>query len=207
MLSFEGERVSHFRILRGQKNRFGSTDEIGIFEMKKEGLVEVNNPLAFVDEEMMKGSVPGKAIVGVMEGKRPLFYEVQTLASTSYLSMPRRVVKGVDYNKVLLLLAVIEKQLKLSLSKYDVFVNVVGGVDVKSTAADLGIAASIISSVKNIPLSHQMMFTGELGLLGEVRNIYGQDKILSEAKRLQFAKTFSTQNIKSMQALMQELMK
>src|SRR5690606_24920787 len=116
------------------------------------GLVEVNNPLAFVEEDM-QNQAAGKALVGIMEGKRPLFFEIQTLAAESFLSMPRRVVKGVDYNKVQLLLAVIQKQLKLPLAKYDIYVNVVGGVDVKTTAADLGIVASIISSVKDIPLS------------------------------------------------------
>lgn len=196
VLTFEGEKVSNFRVLRAQKNRFGSTDEIGIFEMQGIGLVEVDNPLAFVDEDKDL-NVPGKALVGIMEGKRPLFFEIQTLATTTFLPMPRRIVKGVDYNKVLLLLAVIEKHLKVNLSKYDIYINVVGGVDVKSPAADLGIIASVLSSVKNIPLKSNVVFTGEVGLLGEVRKIYGQDRILSEAKRLKFAKSYSSENTKT----------
>ncbi|MDP4011015.1 MAG: DNA repair protein RadA, partial [Candidatus Roizmanbacteria bacterium] len=158
VLHFEGERISNFRILRANKNRFGSTDEIGIFEMKEMGLVEIDNPLAFVEDDR-ELQVPGKSIVGIMEGRRPLFFEIQALASPTFLSMPRRVVKGVDYNKVLLLLAVIQKNLNISLSTYDLYINVVGGVDIKSTAADLGIAAAVISSIKNIPISAQTLFT------------------------------------------------
>jgi DNA repair protein RadA/Sms len=206
VLQFEGDRVSAYRILRANKNRFGTTDEIGIFEMKGEGLVEVNNPLAFVEEDMQV-RVPGKALVGVMEGKRPLFFEIQTLAVPSVLAVPRRVVKGVDYNKVLLLLAVLQKQLHISLSKFDIYVNVVGGVDVKTTSADLGIAASIISSVKDIPLSSTMMFTGEVGLLGEVRSVYGQEKVIAEATRLNFKKIFSSKNAKTVKDLYKELAK
>lgn len=206
VLQFEGDKVSAYRILRANKNRFGTTDEIGIFEMKGIGLVEVNNPLAFVEEDMQV-RVPGKALVGVMEGKRPLFFEIQTLAVPSILAVPRRVVKGVDYNKVLLLLAVLQKQLHMSLGKFDIYVNVVGGVDVKTTSADLGIVASIISSVKDIPLSSTMMFTGEVGLLGEVRSVYGQDKIISEATRLNFKKVYSSKKTKTVRELYKELAK
>lgn len=206
VLQFEGDRVSAYRILRANKNRFGTTDEIGIFEMKGIGLVEVNNPLAFVEEDMQV-RVPGKALVGVMEGKRPLFFEIQTLAVPSILAVPRRVVKGVDYNKVLLLLAVLQKQLHISLGKFDIYVNVVGGVDVKTTSADLGIAASIISSVKDIPLSSNAMFTGEVGLLGEIRSVYGQEKVISEATRLNFKKIYSSKSIKTMRDLYKELTK
>jgi len=200
VLHFEGERVSNFRVLRAQKNRFGSTDEIGIFEMKDIGLAEVDNPLAFVDEDTDL-HVPGKSIVGVMEGKRPLFFEIQALASPTFLSMPRRVVRGVDYNKVLLLLAVIQKNLNLSLSKYDLYINVVGGVDVKAPAADLGIAAAIISSVKNIPISSKVMFTGEMGLLGEIRSVFSQSKVIKEGKRLRFSPVYSSENCKTVKNL------
>ncbi len=204
VLTFEGEKISNFRVLRAQKNRFGSTDEIGIFEMQGLGLVEVDNPLAFVDADK-ELHVPGKAIVGVMEGRRPLFFEIQTLAAISFLPVPRRVVKGVDYNKVLLLLAVLDRHLKLSLNKYDIYINVVGGVDIKSPAADLGIVASILSSVKNISLDARMMCTGEVGLLGEVRKVVGQDRIVSEAQRLKFSKTYSPLNIKSVVELAEKL--
>jgi len=204
VLAFEGERISNFRVLRAQKNRFGSTDEIGIFEMRGVGLVEVDNPLAFIDQDKNL-TVPGKALVGVMEGKRPLFFEIQTLAAQSFLPMPRRVVKGVDFNKVQLLLAVLDKHLKLSLSKYDIYINVVGGVDVKSPAADLGIIASIISSVKNISLSQSTVFTGEVGLLGEIRTVAGQDRIINEAKRLKFTKPISSSVIKTVAELLGKL--
>lgn len=206
VLNFEGEKISAHRILRAQKNRFGTTDEIGIFEMKGQGLVEVNNPLAFVEDDMQI-KVPGKALVGIMEGKRPLFFEIQTLAVPTVLAIPRRVVKGVDYNKVLLLLAVLQKQLHISFAKYDIYVNVVGGVDVKTTAADLGIAASIISSVKDIPLSPTTMFTGEVGLLGEIRSVYGQERIISEGKRLNFKQIYSSKQSKTIRDMYKEMTK
>lgn len=199
VLAFEGERVSQFRVLRANKNRFGSTDEIGIFEMVKEGLKEVNDPLAFLED--MSEEVPGKAIVGVMEGKRPLFFEIQTLASPTALAIPRRVVKGVDYNKVQLLLAVIRRHLGIQLDKFDIYVNVIGGVDVKSPAADLGIIASVISSVKNIPLSSKSLFIGEVGLLGEIRKVFGQERVLGEAKRLTFKNVYSSATLKSIKEM------
>lgn len=201
VITFEGERVSQFRVLRSQKNRFGTTDEVGIFEMVSTGLQEVKNPLAFIEE--YEQTVPGKAIVGVVEGRRPLFFEIQTLASPTILAMPRRVVKGVDYNKVLLLLAVIRKNMNLPLDKYDIYVNVIGGVDIKSTAADLGVIASLISSIKNTPLPQKTLFIGEVGLLGEIRKVGSQDKILQEAKRLAFKNIFSSQNIKHIKELKQ----
>lgn len=193
VLNFEGEKVSNFRVLRATKNRFGSTDEIGIFEMKNQGLIEVKNPLVFLEEE--KNIVPGKAIVGVVEGKRPLFFEIQTLTVPTVLTVPRRVVKGVDYNKVLLLLAVLRKNLGLPLDKFDIYVNVVGGVSIKSTAVDLGIIASLISSIKNVVLPSRTVFTGEVGLLGEIRKVFLEDKIIKEAKRLRFTKVISPSSI------------
>ncbi len=192
VLNFEGERLSNFRLLRAGKNRFGPTDEIGIFEMKNQGLAEVSNPLVFVDDK--QGLAAGKAIVGVAEGKRPLFFEIQTLVAPSMLPVPRRVVKGLDYNKVLLLLAVARKQLNLPIDRYDVYVNIIGGVNVKSTAADLGLIASLISSFKNIPPPKNSLFIGEVGLLGEVRHGYFEDKIIKEASRLGFKKIYSSIN-------------
>lgn len=201
VLTFEGERISHFRILRATKNRFGSTDEIGIFAMEKEGLAEVNNPTAFLDEDETPANVPGKAVVGITEGKRPLFFEVQTLASPTVLAMPRRVVKGVDYNKVLLLLAVIRKHVNISLDKYDIYVNVVGGVNVKSTAADLGIVAALISSLKNMALPQGALFIGEVGLLGEIRKVFSEDKIVAEAKRMNFKSVYYSKTMKSIKEI------
>jgi DNA repair protein RadA/Sms len=195
VLELEGEKVSNFRLLRASKNRFGSTDEIGIFEMKQKGLTEVKNPLIFL--ETNKKLEPGKAIVGVAEGKRPFFFEIQTLVVPTSLMTPRRVVKGLDYNKVLLLLAVIRKNLNLPLDRFDVFVNVVGGVSIKSTAADLGFIASLISSFKNIALPANSLFVGEVGLLGEIRSSFLEEKIVEESKRLGFKKIYCSKSIKT----------
>ena len=199
VLNFEGETVSSFRVLRASKNRFGSTDEIGIFEMRQGGLHEVTNPLVFLDtrDEL----VSGKSIVGVNEGRRQLFYEIQTLAVSTSLSIPRRVVKGVDYNKVQLLLAVIKKHLSLQLDGYDIYVNVIGGVKIVSPLADLGIIASFYSSLKNIPISKQTVFVGEVGLLGEVRKGFHEEKLIQESKRLGFKNIYSSKNIDSVQKI------
>ncbi len=199
VLSFEGDKISHHRILRAAKNRFGSTDEIGIFEMKSGGLHEVNNPLAFLEDST--GGAVGKVIVGVIEGKRPLFFEIQTLVSSTVFPSPRRVVKGVDFNKVQLLIAVIKKQLNLPLDRFDIYVNVVGGVSIKSTAADLGIAASLISSINNKSAPKKTVFTGEVGLLGEVRSVPNEEKIIKEARRLKFERVASSQNVKTITEL------
>lgn len=193
VLNFEGEKISHFRILRVTKNRFGPTDEIGIFQMSNSGLEEVNNPLVFINKR--ESANPGKAIVGVIEGKRPLFFEIQTLVAPTQLAFPRRVVAGLDYNKILLLLAVAKKQLFLPIEKYDVYVNVIGGVSIKSPASDLGLIASLISSFKNLPTPANSVFIGEVSLLGEVRQVYFEEKIIKEAKRLGFKKIFSSANI------------
>ncbi len=201
VLYLEGERFSNFRILRAKKNRFGPTDEVGIFEMKEKGLVEVEKPTAFLD--LNKNIAPGKAIIGVIEGTRPLFFEIQSLVVPTALAVPRRVVAGVDYNKVLLLLAVIRKNLNLPLDRFDIYINVVGGVSVKSTASDLGLIASVISSVKNLPLPDSSAFIGEIGLLGEVRQVFYQDKIVKECQRFGFSKIYCSKNIQSVKQLNQ----
>ena len=163
VLVFEGEKTSNHRILRATKNRFGNIEEIGIFEMKQPGLSQVNDPAAFL--ESSDEQAIGKAIVGVSEGKRTLFFEIQALASYSNMSYPRRVVKGIHYNKLLLILAVLKKQLNIPIDRYDVYVNVVSGVSVKSTAADLGIAASLISSIRNVQIPNKTVFISEVRLL------------------------------------------
>ncbi|MDA1316485.1 MAG: DNA repair protein RadA [bacterium] len=203
VLHFEGEKVSNYRILRAQKNRFGSTDEIGIFEMTPKGLKEVDNPTVFLDKQEV--DVPGKSIAGVMEGQRPLFFEIQALATRSFLAVPRRVVKGLDYNKILLLIAVIQKHLNIDLNTYDLYLNVIGGVQVKSPAADLAVVAAILSTVKDIPLSARTIFTGELGLLGEIRKVYGEERIVQEAKRLKFTKQYYSMECKSVKELYKKI--
>ncbi|HLL61111.1 MAG TPA: magnesium chelatase domain-containing protein, partial [Candidatus Nitrosocosmicus sp.] len=200
VLYLEGEKISNFRVLRANKNRFGPTDEVGIFEMKEKGLEQVTNPTIFLDNDHVIS--PGKTTVGVMEGTRPLFFEIQVLAVQTVLPVPRRVVRGVDYNKVQLLLAVIRKNLNLSLDQYDIYVNVVGGVTVKSTAVDLGIVTATISSIKNLPISEKTVFTGEVGLLGEIRKVLYQDKIIKEATRLGFTQVYSPKNLKSVKEIM-----
>lgn len=199
VLNFEGEKVSNYRLIRTSKNRFGGTDEIGIFEMTQQGLKEITNPLIFIEEA--KSSDPGKATVGIAEGKRPLFFEIQTLVVPTVLPVPRRVVKGLDYNKVLLLLAVVRKNLNLPLDSYDIYVNVIGGVSIKGTGADLGLIASLLSSVKNKPLSAGSLFIGEVGLLGEIRKTFFEEKVVLEGKRLGFKKIFSSNNIKNVKEL------
>lgn len=205
VLTFEGEKVSHFRVIRATKNRFGSTDEIGIFEMAGDGLREVTNPLAFVQEVDASTSTPGRAIAGVLEGKRPIFFEIQSLASPTTLAMPRRVVNGVDYNKVLLLLAVIRKHLHIQLDSYDIYVNVIGGIKVDSPAADLAIIASVISSIKDTPLPPSSVYTGEVGLLGEVRQGYGLERVTAEAKRIGLTQVYSPSTVKHVRTLHQSL--
>ena len=199
VIHFEGEKNSNFRLLRALKNRFGPTDEVGIFEMKSSGLHEVTNPLVFLNQNQ-KATI-GKAIVGVNEGKRPLFYEVQTLAVPTNLSIPRRVVKGLDFNKVQLLLAVARKYLGLSLDSFDIYVNIAGGVNITSPAADLGCLAALISSIKNVALKNHCLFIGEIGLSGEISKVYFEDKIISEAKRLGFTSIYSSKNLGTVKEL------
>jgi len=199
VLNFEGEKVSNYRLIRTSKNRFGGTDEIGIFEMTEKGLKEIDNPLIFLESN--RSSEPGKAIVGVAEGKRPLFFEIQTLVVPTVLPVPRRVVKGLNYNKVLLLLAVVRKNLNIPLDGYDIYVNVIGGVSITAPSADLGLIASLISSIKNKPLSPTSLFIGEVGLLGEVRKTFFEEKVTTEGKRLGFKKIFSGRNIKNVKEL------
>lgn len=202
VLTFEGEKVSQFRILRATKNRFGSTDEIGIFEMTGIGLQQVDNPLAFVNQGEPEDQVPGRAIAGVIEGMRPLFFEVQTLATKTSLPVPRRVVHGIDYNKVLLLLAVLKRHMGIATDMYDVYVNVAGGVDVKSPSADLAVVASIISSVKDIALPTDAVFVGEVGLLGEIRKVHGQERVASEALRIGLKNQYTPKSIKNCRQLL-----
>jgi len=199
VLTFEGEKESNFRFLRSSKNRFGPTDEVGIFEMKEKGLLPVSNPLFLLDKE--EDNNPGRSITAIGEGKRVLFFEIQILTLPTILAIPRRIVKGLDYNKVLLLLAVAQKHLSLPLYKFDIYVNVVGGVNIKSTASDLAFIASLLSSIKNLPISKKSLFFGEVGLLGEVRKTYFEEKVINEAKRLGFNSIYSSRNLKSIKEL------
>lgn len=182
VLSLEGDASSPFRILRSSKNRFGSVEEIGVFEMKEDGLHEVNSATALL-EESPKGEI-GKAIVGICEGNRPIFLEVQALAVPTTLSIPRRVAKGIDFNRCQLLIAIAKKYLNLKLDSYDIYFNVVGGIRITSPLADVGIIAALYSSVLSKTIKTNQAFIGEVGLLGEIRSGYLGKKTALEAKRL-----------------------
>ncbi len=192
VLSFEGDKSSEIRTLRAKKNRYGSTQNIAIFKMESDGLKEVTSSILFSQEN--KKPVIGNAIVGLVEGKRPLFIEVQSLMVPTYLSIPRRVVKGLDYNKVQILLAVIRKQLRIPLDKFDIYINIVGGIKTKSTAIDLGIIASLISIYKNKSIDNSTVFIGEVDLLGNVRKVNLEKLLLEESKKLKFKKIIYHKN-------------
>ena len=182
VLSLEGDASSPFRILRSSKNRFGSVDEIGVFEMKESGLHEVNSATALLQETSKKEV--GKAIVGICEGNRSMFLEVQALAVPTTFSMPRRVAKGIDFNRVQLLVAIAKKYLNLKLDNYDIYFNVVGGIRITSPLADVGIIAALYSSVLSKTIKANQVFIGEVGLLGEIRSGYLGKRTSKEAKRL-----------------------
>jgi len=185
VLYFEGERQQTYRILRAQKNRFGSTNEIGVFEMQGSGLTEVPNPsAAFLGEGL--ADTPGRAVVCVLEGTRPLLVEVQALVSPAPFGTPRRTTSGLDYNRVLLLLAVLEKRAGFHLGTSDVYVNAAGGVRVEDPAVDLGTALAVASSYRDRPLDPHTVFCGEVGLGGEVRAVPQLGRRLLEAAKLGF---------------------
>lgn len=196
VLNLEGDPANNFRILRGVKNRFGATDEVGIFEMLDQGMIEVKNPSKLFLET--KQHAPGSAVVPVMTGLRPVLVEIQALVTKSSLPIPRRTGSGVDNNRLQLLVAVLQKRLGLVLFDQDIFVNVTGGLKVFEPAADLAICMAIISSVKDLKLDPKAVFIGEVGLLGELRLIRGLEKRSAEAKKLGFTKVISPQNLKNL---------
>ncbi|MES2462714.1 MAG: DNA repair protein RadA [Armatimonadota bacterium] len=185
VLYFEGDRHLTYRILRAVKNRFGSTDELGIFEMREEGLVGVENPSEVFLAERPEHS-PGSTVTATIEGTRPLLVEIQALVAPSYLGSPRRTTNGVSRDRVALILAVLEKRVGLSLANQDVYVNVAGGIDIKEPAADLAIALAIASNFKEMPVDPKAIFLGEVGLSGEVRGCSQIEKRIKEASRLGF---------------------
>jgi len=184
VLYIEGEGQHAFRILRAAKNRFGSTNEIGIFEMKDSGLVEVNNPSEFFLSGRQATS--GSAIIASLEGSRPILLELQALVVPTPFGVPRRTSQGVDVNRVSLLVAVMEKRLGLHLLNQDIFLNIAGGIRVEETGADLGVIASIFSSLQNQPLRPGLVLFGEVGLGGEVRAVSRSEMRVKEAARLGF---------------------
>lgn len=185
VLYFEGENQASYRLLRGVKNRFGSTNEVGVFEMRREGLKEVPNPSEYMLSGKPEGA-SGSVVACSIEGTRPIMVEVQALVSQTYYNMPRRTAAGIDYNRVNLLLAVIEKRLGVQLSSCDAYVNVAGGMRISEPAMDLAIVAAILSSYKNRYFSSDLIFFGEVGLTGEVRGISQAEQRVMEAVKMGF---------------------
>ena len=185
VLYFEGDRHASYRILRGVKNRFGSTNEIGVFEMRRTGLAEVANPSEF----MLNGrpeNASGSVVACSIEGTRPMLMEIQALVCQSNFGMPRRTAAGTDYNRVNLLMAVLEKRIGLHLSNYDAYVNIAGGIKMNEPAIDLGIVMAIVSSYKNRPISEGVIVFGEVGLSGEVRAVSMPEQRKKKKKKLGF---------------------
>lgn len=195
VLYMEGERFSAYRLLRSAKNRFGATHEVGIFEMRDEGLIEVSNPSqAFLAER--QANAIGSAIVPTLEGTRPLLVEIQALTSATSFGLPRRTSNGVDFNRLLLITAVLSKRVGLALSNQDIIVNVVGGLTVTEPAADLGIALAIASSLRDRRVNPDMVAIGEIGLSGELRGVAQIERRLTEAAKLGFASCLVPQSAK-----------
>jgi DNA repair protein RadA/Sms len=186
VLYFDGDSSRELRLLRGFKNRFGSTSEVGIFEMTKEGLVSAKD----VSKKFFtRGkSQAGSAITVIMEGSRPIVIEVQALVSESSYSNPKRSATGYELNRLTMLLALLERKLDLPFNQYDVFINITGGIKITETSADLAIIAAIISSFRNRPLSSDAIFLGEVSLIGDIRDVYSLDLRLKEAKSQHFTK-------------------
>jgi DNA repair protein RadA/Sms len=187
VLYFEGDQNHVFRILRAVKNRFGSTNEIGVFEMKAEGLSEVPNPSAVFLAERAENAA-GSVVTACMEGSRPILVELQALISSAGFGTPRRTILGLDHNRVSLLVAVMEKKLGLNMAGHDIFMNVAGGVKVSEPAVDLGIAAAVASSFLDRPLPEKTMVLGEIGLAGEVRGISQLAPRISEIRKMGFTR-------------------
>lgn len=187
VLYFEGERHNSFRILRSVKNRFGSTNEIGIFQMEWDGLKEVLNPSEMFLSSRPLNDVPGSVVVSTIEGNRPLLVEIQALVCPTGFGMPRRMTAGVDYNRVSLILAVLEKRVGLHLGSQDAYVNAVGGVRLDEPGADLGIALALASSFKEVSVVSGLVAFGEIGLTGEIRPVPQIEKRVGEAARLGFS--------------------
>jgi DNA repair protein RadA/Sms len=183
VLYLEGDRYQSLRILRAIKNRFGSTSEIGIFEMKENGLVEVTNPSQLLLKDRAK-QIPGSIITCIMEGSRPLLVEVQALVTKAGFGYPQRKTSGYDQKRLQLLLAVLTKRIGLRISDQDIHINVVGGVKIKEPSADLAVCLAIVSALKNIPLSNALSAMGEVGLGGEVRPVINIEKRLEESAKL-----------------------
>lgn len=198
VLYLEGDRFQAYRLLRSVKNRFGTTSEVGVFEMRENGLIEIKNPSeVFLAERMV--NAPGSAIAVTMEGTRPLLVEIQGLTSHTSFGNPRRTPNGIDFNRLLLITAVLSRRLNLRLSEQDVFVNVVGGLRISEPAADLAVAAAITSSMRDQPIKADLALVGELGLSGELRMVGQIDARIREAASLGFTQVVVPRGMKRKQ--------
>jgi DNA repair protein RadA/Sms len=204
VLELSGERNDQLRLLRAVKNRFGATDEVGVFRLVEYGLEEVTNPSEMLLEHT-DTTVSGSATVCVMEGTRPLLVEVQALVVSSQLAMPRRVGRGIELSRIQVLAAVLQKHAFLALGTADIFVSAAGGFSIREPSVDLGLAMAIVSSLHNKPLPPKTIFIGEIGLLGEIRSVTYLDRRIKEAKRLGFDRIISRQSHKKVQEVIRDL--
>ena len=187
VLYFEGERYNTYRLIRAVKNRFGSTNELGVFEMSEKGLQELENPSkALISEKPENAS--GSVIVSTVEGTRPMLLELQALVSPTSFGIPRRTATGIDFNRVNLLLAVLEKRAGMQIQNQDVYLNIVGGIKINEPSMDLGVILAVASGFRNIPVSGEVAVTGEVGLTGEIRGVSYIEKRISECRKLGFKK-------------------
>ncbi len=188
VLYFEGDRYKSYRILRTMKNRFGSTNELGIFNMESTGLTEVTNPSELFLSERTDSITSGSVVIAVNEGTRPILVEIQALVGTTSYPTPRRVATGIGYNRVLQILAVLEKRVGLNLSKQDVYVNAVGGINTQEPSADLGVALAVATCARNVTVDPSTVIIGEIGLSGEIRRVSNLEQKISESEKLGFKK-------------------
>ena len=194
VLSFEGDKLKQYRMLRVNKNRFGNTDEVGMFEMQENGLKELSDPSKyFIDQKNLAPS-PGRSITAILEGKRIIMVETQSLVVDNKISIAKRVCQGVDLNRINVLLAVMDKSLKISLQYFDTYINIVGGVKLAGRESDLALMASIISSYRNKSIANDTVFLGEVGLTGEVREAPMITNYLKELERLKYKRVVLSQN-------------
>ena len=183
VLYFEGERTSNLRILRAVKNRFGSTDEIGVFEMRDNGMQEVKNPTLLEEYEK---ALSGVCVFCAAQGTRPMLLEMQALVANSQLNVPRRISSGMDVNRLYMICAVLEKKIGLKLYNQDIFVNIAGGIRIRENAGDTALAVSIVSSLRNLPVVGKTAVLGEIGLSGEVRSVSFAGKRIYECEKMGF---------------------
>ncbi len=195
VIYFEGDKYKSYRLLRCMKNRFGTTNEVGLFNMTESGLQQVKNPSElFLNQNTT--NTPGSVIIATNEGTRPLLVEIQALVGTTSYPMGRRVTNGIDFNRLLQIIAVLEKRLGINLSKQDVYVNVIGGIDINEPAADLGVALAIITCARDVVVDFDTVIVGEIGLSGEIRVVNNIEKRITEAQKLGFKKIIIPDQIK-----------